>query len=60
MEKVFFSGSMFNNYTMESLDSFAGMFIIGEIAWIVAKYPNLSGKCLCAYNKEDAMLNLMS
>ena len=93
MENVFFSGSMFNNYSMESLDSFAGMpalkllwlhnirlnnkstevlktlpvlerfdfdagmFTTEEIAWIVAKYPNLSGKCLCAYNKEDAMLN---
>ncbi len=93
METVFFSGSIFNNYPMESLDSFAGMsslkhlqlnnirlsdkrldalrslpsleqfdFDAGmltteEIAWIVAKYPNLSGKCLCAYNKEDALLN---
>lgn len=93
MESVVFSGSIFNNYPMESLDCFAGMptlkhlwlnnirlndknmdalktlstlerfdFDAGmltteEIAWIVAKYPNLSGKCLCAYNKEDAMLN---
>lgn len=93
MENVFFSGSIFNNYPMESLDCFAGMpalkhlwlnnirlndknmdvlktlpalerfdFDAGmltteEIAWIVAKYPELSGKCLCAYNKEDAMLN---
>lgn len=93
MEEVMFSGSIFNNYPMESLDCFAGMpelqylwlsnirlndhsmdalktlpklekfdFDAGmltteEIAWIVAKYPGLSGKCLCAYNKEDAMLN---
>ena len=93
LETVCFSGSIFNNYPMESLDCFAGMpalkhlwlnnirlnsksldalnsmpalerfdFDAGmltteEIAWIVAKYPNLSGKCLCAYNKEDAMLN---
>jgi len=93
METVCFSGSIFNNYPMESLECFAGMpalkhlwlnnirlnnksldplksipalerfdFDAGmltteEIAWIVAKYPNLSGKCLCAYNKEDAMLN---
>ena len=93
MENVYFSGSIFNNYPMESLDSFAGMpalkylrlnnirlndkrmdalkslpalerfdFDAGmltteEIAWIVAKYPQLSGRCLCAYNKEDALLN---
>ena len=93
MEKVFFSGSAFNNYPMESLESFsgmpalkhlwlnnirlnnksmdalksmpalerfdfdAGMFTTEEIAWIVAKYPNLSGKCLCPYNEEDALLN---
>lgn len=93
MEKVFFCGSMFSNYPMESLDCFAGMpalkhlslhnirlqsksmdalkslsalerfdFDAGmltteEIAWIVAKYPNLSGNALCAYNKVDAVLN---
>lgn len=93
METVCFSGSIFNNYPMESLDCFvgmpslkhlrlnnirlnnknldalksmptlerfdfdAGMLTTEEIAWIVAKYPNLSGKCLCAYNKEDAILN---
>lgn len=93
MESVYFSGSVFNNYPMESLECFAGMpalknlwlnsirlndrsmdalnslpalerfdFDAGmltteEIAWIVAKYPHLSGKCLCAYNKEDALLN---
>ena len=93
MENVFFSGSMFENYPMESLDCFAempalkhlsiynirlndknldalktlpalerfdfdaGMLTTEEIAWIVAKYPQLSGRCLCAYNKEDALLN---
>lgn len=93
LETVCFSGSIFNNYLMESLECFAdmpelkhlwlnnirlnnknldplksmpalerfdfdaGMLTTEEIAWIVAKYPNLSGKCLCAYNKEDAMLN---
>ena len=93
LETVCFSGSIFNNYPMESLEYFAGMsslkhlwlnnirlnnkdlsvlksltalerfdFDAGmltteEIAWIVAKYPDLSGKCLCAYNKEDALLN---
>lgn len=35
----------------------AGMLTTEEIAWIVAKYPHLTGKSLCAYNKEDAMLN---
>lgn len=93
MESVYFSGSIFNNYQMESLECFtgmpalkhlwlnnirlndkrldalksmpllerfdfdAGMLTTEEIAWIVAKYPNLSGKCLCAYNKADALLN---
>ena len=93
LERVFLIGSMFNNYNVESLDCFAGMpnlkqlalysirlqdkrmdalntlpnserfdFDAGmltteEIAWIVAKYPHLSGQSLCAYNKEDAILN---
>lgn len=93
LETVCFSGSIFNNYPMESLECFsgmpslkhlwlnnirlndkdlsalsslpslerfdfdAGMLTTEEIAWIVAKYPDLSGKCLCAYNKEDALLN---
>lgn len=93
LETVIFSGSIFDNYPMESLDCFAdmpalknlwlnnvrlkdrnlsalsqipqlkrfdfdaGMFTTEEIAWIVAKYPDLEGKCLCAYNKEDALLN---
>lgn len=42
---------------LERFDFDAGMLTTEEIAWIVAKYPELSGKCLCAYNKEDAMLN---
>ncbi len=93
IEDIFVSGSIFNNYPMESINCFsglpslryiglnnirlndrnmsaiealpnlerfdfdAGMLTTEEIAWIVAKYPHLSGKCLCAYNKEDAMLN---
>ena len=93
LERVFLIGSMFNNYNVESLDCFAGMpnlkqlalynirlqdkrmdalntlpklerfdFDAGmltteEIAWIVAKYPHLAGQSLCAYNKEDAILN---
>lgn len=93
LERVFLAGSIFNNFSVESLDCFAGMpalkhlylgnirlidkslnalntlpalkqfdFDAGmltteEIAWIVAKYPHLSGKSLCAYNKEDAILN---
>lgn len=93
LENVFFAGSAFNNYPMESLDCFAGMpalkslcldrirlnnkstevlktlpaleefdFDAGmltteEIAWIVAKYPHLYGRSLCAYNTEDAILN---
>lgn len=93
LERVFLVGSIFNNFNVESLDCFAGMpnlkqlalynirlqdkrmdalntlpnlerfdFDAGmltteEIAWIVAKYPHLSGQSLCAYNKEDAILN---
>ena len=93
LERVFMVGGMFNNFNVESLDCFAGMpslkqlalysirlqdkrmdalntlpslerfdFDAGmltteEIAWIVAKYPHLSGRSLCAYNKEDAFLN---
>ena len=93
IERVFLSGSIFNNFSVESLDCFAGMpalkqlhlgnirlldkrmdalntlpalerfdFDAGmltteEIAWIVAKYPHLSGSALCAYNREDAILN---
>lgn len=93
MEEVFFSGSIFNKFPMESLDCFAdmpalrhlqlnqirlnnhsmdvlktlqrleqfdfdaGMLTTEEIAWIVAKYPDLSGRSLCAYNKEDALQN---
>lgn len=93
LERVFLCGSTFNNFNVESLDCFAGMpslrqlalycirlqdkrmdalntlpklerfdFDAGmltteEIAWIVAKYPHLAGRSLCAYNKEDAILN---
>ena len=93
MEQVFLCGGMFNNFSVESLDCFAGMpalkqlslnsirlldkrmdalrtlpslerfdFDAGmltteEIAWLVAKYPHLSGKCMCAYNTEDAVMN---
>lgn len=42
---------------LRQFDFDAGMLTTEEIAWIVAKYPELSGKCLCAYNKEDAVLN---
>ena len=42
---------------LERFDFDAGMLTTEEIAWIVAKYPHLSGKSLCAYNKEDALLN---
>lgn len=42
---------------LERFDFDAGMLTTEEIAWIAAKYPRLSGKCLCAYNKEDAVLN---
>ncbi len=41
---------------LERFDFDAGMFTTEEIAWMVAKYPNLEGKCLCAYNTEDALL----
>lgn len=43
--------------SLERFDFDAGMLTTEEIAWIVAKFPNLSGKCLCAYNKEDAIMN---
>lgn len=42
---------------LERFDFDAGMLTTEEIAWTVAKYPHLSGKSLCAYNKEDAILN---
>ena len=93
LESVLFTGSMFNNYALESLDCFsgmpalkqlyldhirlldrrmdalnalpalsqfdfdAGMLTTEEIAWIVAKYPHLSGKSLCAFNTDDASWN---
>lgn len=40
---------------LERFDFDPGMLTTEEIAWIVAKYPKLSGKCLCPYNKEDAV-----
>lgn len=42
---------------LERFDFDAGMLTTEEIAWIVAKYPELSGSCLCAYNTEDAVMN---
>ena len=41
---------------LERFDFDAGMLTTEEIAWIVAKYPHLSGNSLCAYNTEDAVL----
>ena len=37
----------------------AGMFTTEEIAWMVAKYPHLTGRCLkaCSYENYDAPLN---
>ena len=46
--------------TLPNLERFnfdAGMLTTEEIAWIVAKYPHLSGTSLCAYNEYDACLN---
>lgn len=43
--------------TLERFDFDAGMLTTEEIAWIVAKYPELSGSALCAYNTCDAILN---
>ena len=43
--------------TLERFDFDAGMLTTEEIAWIVAKYPHLSGSALCAYNTIDALLN---
>lgn len=42
---------------LEQFDFDAGMLTTEEIAWIVAKYPDLMGRCLCAYNTQDAVLN---
>lgn len=47
-------------HTLPNLQQFdfdAGMLTTEEIARIVAEYPALSGKSLCAYNTEDAVLN---
>lgn len=37
----------------------AGMFTTEEIAWMVAKYPQLTGRCLkaCSFENYDAPLN---
>jgi hypothetical protein len=35
----------------------AGMFTTDEIAYMVARYPNMHGSALCAYNKTDATIN---
>lgn len=46
--------------TLPALRAFhfpAGMLTTEEIAWIVAKYPALQGRSLCAYNRADAILN---
>ena len=87
------SGSIFENYPLESLSVFAhmpclesihlrnlkigsrcvdflktlpkltefnfdaGMFTTEEIAYMCARYPHIHGTALCAYNKEDAVLN---
>ena len=48
--------------TLPNLEEFhfdPGMFTTEEIAWMVAKYPQLSGRCLkaCSYENYDAPLN---
>lgn len=46
--------------TLPNLKEFnfdAGMFTTEEIAYMVARYPHIRGTALCAYNKEDALLN---
>ena len=35
----------------------AGMFTTEEIAYMVARYSHIHGTALCAYSKEDALLN---
>ncbi len=45
--------------TLPSLTEFnfdAGMFTTEEIAYMCARYPNIHGTALCAYNKVDALL----
>lgn len=42
---------------LERWDFDAGMLTTEEIAYLVARYPHLKGKSLCAYNKEDASLS---
>ena len=43
--------------SLKRFDFPAGMFTTEEIAYMCAKYPNISGQSLRAYNTEDAMLN---
>lgn len=42
---------------LERFDFAAGMLTTEEIAYLVARYPRLTGKSLCAYNTEDASLS---
>jgi len=42
---------------LEIFDFDAGMFTTEEIAYMCARYPELQGRSLKAYNKEDAVLN---
>ena len=42
---------------LKSFNFDAGMFTTEEIAYMCAKYPHLSGRSLCAYNTEDAIMN---
>lgn len=42
---------------LETFDFNAGMLKTEEIAYLCARYPNLKGQSLCAYNTADAILN---
>lgn len=42
---------------LERFDFDAGMLTTEAIAWLVAKYPRLAGRCLCAYCREEAITN---
>ena len=39
---------------LKRFDFDPGMLTTEQIAYLYARYPELTGKCLCAYNKEDA------
>ena len=46
--------------TLPNLKEFnfeAGMFTTEEIAYMVARYPHIRGRSLCAYNQDDAIMN---